>query len=99
MLYQRVMGDLYPINSEGKFTLSLHRKSLAKVKFLIYTEFARNLLFRLFRAGKNSHFFGTLSSIQYQDVLGKSTGTYGLKIPWVVIPVPVRPRPAALEKD
>ena len=22
MLYQRVMGDLYPINSEGKFTLS-----------------------------------------------------------------------------
>ena len=24
MLYQRVMGDLYPINSEGKFTLSFH---------------------------------------------------------------------------
>lgn len=23
MLYQRVMGDFYPINSEGKFTLSL----------------------------------------------------------------------------
>lgn len=22
MLYQRVMGDFYPINSEGKFTLS-----------------------------------------------------------------------------
>ena len=23
MLYQRVMGDFYPINSEGKFTLSM----------------------------------------------------------------------------
>ena len=26
MLYQRVMGDLYPINSEGKFTLSANTK-------------------------------------------------------------------------
>ena len=73
-------------------------KSLVKLKFLIYTEFARNLLFRLFRAGKNSHFFGTLSSIQYQDVLGKSTGTYGLKILRRVISVPVRVRPPAFCK-
>lgn len=28
MLYQRVMGDFYPINSEGKFTLSFYRISL-----------------------------------------------------------------------
>ena len=27
MLYQRVMGDFYPINSEGKFTLSLCHKT------------------------------------------------------------------------
>ena len=30
MLYQRVMGDLYPINSEGKFTLSCYYKPLVK---------------------------------------------------------------------
>ena len=28
MLYQRVMGDFYPINSEGKFTLSEERERL-----------------------------------------------------------------------
>ena len=77
----------------------LHRKSLAKVKFMIYTEFASNLSFRLFRAGKKSPFFGTLSSISYQFVLGKSVGTKWLKIPWVVIPVPVRFRSAALIKS
>ena len=27
ILYQRVMGDFYTINSEGKFTLSLVRKT------------------------------------------------------------------------
>ena len=30
MLYQRVMGDFYPINSEGKFTLSCYYKPLVK---------------------------------------------------------------------
>ena len=29
MLYQRVMGDLYPINSEGKFTLSVNNLCIA----------------------------------------------------------------------
>lgn len=28
MLYQRVMGDFYPINSEGKFTLSSFKLSI-----------------------------------------------------------------------
>ena len=32
MLYQRVMGDLYPINSEGKFTLSLLKIQYTKRK-------------------------------------------------------------------
>ena len=36
MLYQRVMGDLYPINSEGKFTLSLsHFQSCEKNRFAV----------------------------------------------------------------
>ena len=30
MLYQRVMGDLYPINSEGKFTLSFMPRLLTR---------------------------------------------------------------------
>lgn len=29
MLYQRVMGDFYPINSEGKFTLSANNLCIA----------------------------------------------------------------------
>ena len=33
MLYQRVMGDFYPINSEGKFTLSLGDKYLWGVRY------------------------------------------------------------------
>lgn len=34
MLYQRVTGDFYPINSEGKFTLSpLERKLLKILKY------------------------------------------------------------------
>ena len=90
----RIWG--YPANIPPSSLLGL--KSLVKFKFLIYTESARNLLFRLFRAGKNPYFFGTLSSIQYQDVLGKSVGTKWLKIPWVAIPVPVRFRPAASDK-
>ena len=87
----RIWG--YPANIPPSSLLGL--KSLVKFKFLIYTESARNLLFRLFRAGKNPYFFGTLSSIQYQDVLGKSTGTEGLKILRRVISVPVRVRPPA----
>ena len=37
MLYQRVMGDFYPINSEGKFTLSRHMAVLADAAVLCYT--------------------------------------------------------------
>ena len=77
----------------------LHRKSLAKVKFLIYTEFASNLSFRLFRAGKKSPFFGTLSSISYQFVLGKSVGTKWLKILRGLNFVPVRFRSAAVDRS
>ena len=36
MLYQRVMGDFYPIDSEGKFTLSQTRISLASGNLLCY---------------------------------------------------------------
>ena len=32
MLYQRVMGDFSPINSEGKFTLFLRSFRLAKIR-------------------------------------------------------------------
>ena len=32
MLYQRVMGDFYPINSEGKFTLSGSNRLLYRIR-------------------------------------------------------------------
>ena len=36
MLYQRVMGDFYPINSEGKFTLSILCSFLALAVRICY---------------------------------------------------------------
>ena len=91
----RIWG--YPANIPPSSLLGL--KSLVKFKFLIYTEFARNLSFRLFRAGKKPPFFGTLSSISYQDVLGKSVGTKWLKILRGLNFVPVRFRSAAVDRS
>ena len=39
MLYQRVMGDLYPINSEGKFTLSISGEKLAIIRHSVYNNY------------------------------------------------------------
>ena len=39
MLYQRVMGDFYPINSEGKFTLSQVMKKVVPLHSLIYNSY------------------------------------------------------------
>lgn len=38
MLYQRVMGDLYPINSEGKFTLSIRQLSVGFPPDSVYND-------------------------------------------------------------
>ena len=42
MLYQRVMGDFYPINSEGKFTLSANSTALARPFSKCYYKIVRD---------------------------------------------------------